>query len=81
LQVKKIQELVENGDHRVGLEYGTRYLAKVVKVQADTARVWKTQVLWDRLSDTSRAELLTILNPKQREELERLSGMTFEKTK
>jgi RNA polymerase sigma factor (sigma-70 family) len=80
-QVKKIQELVENGDRRVGIEYGTRYLAQVVKVQADTAHVWKTQVLWDRLSDTSRAELLKILNPKQREELERLSGMTFEKTK
>jgi hypothetical protein len=40
-----------------------------------------THYLATDVSDGSRAELLKVLTPKQREALERLSGMTFEKKK
>jgi hypothetical protein len=40
---------------------------------------FQTVFLADSLTDPSRAELLKVLTPEQREALERLSGLTFEK--
>jgi RNA polymerase sigma factor (sigma-70 family) len=80
-QVKKIQEISEKGGltllgYEVIQPQFLRYTT--AQLSADTLR---SVMVLDRSNDGSRAELLKVLTPQQREALERLSGMTFEKKK
>jgi uncharacterized small protein (DUF1192 family) len=76
-QVKKIQEIHEKSNTFV-----FQYLAlgQPARFATDSAAVrLGTEYLLADLSDGSHAELLKLLTPKQREALEKLSGMTFDK--
>jgi len=76
-QVKKIQEINEKGN---GFVFQYLDLARPATFKADlTAVQLGTEFLVTDLSDGSRAELLKVLTPTQREALEKLSGISFEK--
>jgi hypothetical protein len=75
-QVKKIQEIHEKNN-----TFLFRYLAlgqpATLAVDLTTVQPGLSHVVLDG-DDGSRAELLKLLTPKQREALEKLSGMTLE---
>ncbi len=73
-QVKKIQELAENraGTYRQALITVSQRSVAGTVLLADYTRARLT-------TDGSPAELLKVLTPQQRELLERLTGMSFEK--
>jgi len=78
-QVKKIQEIKQND--ATWLYEGTQaathlYTARVLLRDPVTVRL-----AWSDMSEASRAELLKVLTPQQRHTLERLSGMTLDKSK
>jgi RNA polymerase sigma factor (sigma-70 family) len=80
-QVKKIQEISDKGGGTVW-EYTKTQPMKVAIAHLYSADVeLHSVVLLGGLSDQSRAELLKVLTSRQREALERLSGMTFDKKK
>ena len=85
-QVKKIQELSDKNKGpywafvNSGLSRPTE-TSWVDLVHSDISFSFARVMLTDGLNDESRAELLKVLTPDQREDLERLSGMTFEKKK
>jgi RNA polymerase sigma factor (sigma-70 family) len=72
-QVKKIQEINEKNNTFL-FQYLT--LGQPVTFATDQATV---RLGTEYLSNESRAELLKVLTAKQREALEKLSGMTFDK--
>lgn len=80
-QVKKIQELAEKGG--ASLDYAfirTGGAYKLTNIHS-YGRQPLAAFLLDSSNDNSRAELLKVLSPQQRETLERLSGISVEKKK
>jgi hypothetical protein len=93
-QVKKIQEINDKRANSVILGLNRTqaevdylratnlqaYIDPVRLADLTTAK-FSTHFLYTDLSDESRAELIKILTPQQRQTLEKLSGMTLEKKK
>ena len=79
-QVKKIQEFKEKGGDRVWLNVATKV---PIENLATRLTIRNVQHVWysDFSGDASRSELLKVLTAQQRQSLERLSGLTFEKSK
>jgi RNA polymerase sigma factor (sigma-70 family) len=81
-QVKKIQEITDKGGPQRNYTTTTKYLSKLYQRAefVDLDQSYSLMSVRD-FGDASGAELLKVLTPPQRQVLERLSGMTFEKTK
>ena len=78
-QVKKIQEITDKKANVKWTFVDTAQPRTALLSRVNLNFMDYAVILSDGLTDDSKAELLKVLTPQQREALERLSGMTFEK--